>query len=213
VSRAITYARVSTSHHEQNPDVQVAELRRYCHAREWPISDEVIDHGFSGGTDQRPGLKKIMMLARSRKIDIVVVTKLDRLARSLRHLVSILDELKSLGVLFVSINDQIDFTTASGRLMLHLLAAFAEFERSLIRERTIAGIEYARSRGTVLGRPRLHDPQEILELRAKGKSYRAISKMLNVPMGTITTAIRGAHKSPLSEPLKNPTKSRRKYGQ
>ncbi len=76
--RAITYSRVSTSHHDQNPEVQCAELRRYCSARGWAITEELIDHGFSGGSDQRPGLKRLLELARARAVDVVVVTKLDR---------------------------------------------------------------------------------------------------------------------------------------
>src|SRR5882757_6013047 len=94
--RVAIYARCSTSHHDQKPEVQIQELKRYCSARDWKITEEIIDHGFSGGTDQRPGLKQLMALVHSRKVDVVVVTKLDRMARSLKHLVTVLDELNSL---------------------------------------------------------------------------------------------------------------------
>lgn len=141
--RVLIYARVSTS--EQNPQIQIAELKRYCEARQWILIDEITDLGFTGANDKRPGLQKLLMLARSRQIDVVVVVKLDRLFRSLKHLVSTLHEFTELGVEFISIKDQIDMTTAAGRLMVHMLAAFSEFEKSLIVERTIAGINRKRS--------------------------------------------------------------------
>lgn len=192
--KAAIYARVSTSHHDQKPEIQVEELKRYCQARGWTIAKEITDH-VSGGTDQRPGLKQLMALVRSRKIDCVVVTKMDRLFRSLKHLITALDEFQALGVLFVSVGDQIDMGTASGRLMLQIVGAFGEFERALIRERTLAGLAFAKSRGKRLGRPRVHSHEAIQRLRGQGLSYRAIAEQLKVPMGTITEAIRSARKS------------------
>jgi DNA invertase Pin-like site-specific DNA recombinase len=189
ILRALIYARVSTSHHDQKPEAQIEELRRYCTARGWDISDEIVDHGYSGGTDQRPGLKRLMALVRARNVDVVVVTKLDRFARSLKHLVAALDEFSSLGVLFVSVGDQIDLTTASGRLMLHLLAAFAEFERGLIRERTLAGLAFARSQGKRLGRPKTRPDAEILRLRAQGASYSQIQRQLKISRPSIHRAL------------------------
>lgn len=201
--RVAIYARVSTSHHDQKPEVQVEELRKHCRSRGWQVAEELIDLGYSGGTDQRPGLKRLMAKARSRDIDLVIVTKLDRMARSLRHLIGILDEFSALGVLFVSVHDQIDLTTASGRLMLHIVAAFGEFERALIRERTLAGLAYARSKGKRLGRPPVHNPDAIRRLRLDGCSYREIARRLGAPMGTITRALRGAHNTPPLAPEKN----------
>lgn len=103
------------------------ELASFCDARNWHILEEIVDHGYSGGTDQRPGLKQLLTLVHARKVDIILVTKLDRIARSLKHLVAMLDEFQELGVQFVSIHDQIDLTTPAGRLMLHIIASFAEF--------------------------------------------------------------------------------------
>lgn len=194
--RVGTYSRVSTSDKGQNPKVQQEELRRYCAARGWDISIEVVDEGFSGGTDKRPGLKQLMSLARSRKIDVIAVVKLDRLFRSLKHLVTTLDELDCLGVRFISIQDQIDLTTASGRLMLHLLGAFGEFERALIRERTLMGLAHARRHGKRLGRPRTHDVDTLKALRAKGASFREIQRITGAPMGCIARALQTARKSP-----------------
>lgn len=187
--RALTYSRVSTER-DQNPEAQRAELARYCEARGWELIEEVVDHGFSGGTDQRPGLKRLLTLVRARKVDVVIVTKLDRFARSLKHLVAALDEFTALGVTFVSVGDQIDLTTASGRLMLHLLAAFAEFERALIRERTRLGLDHARRQGKRLGRPKCRDDGAIRLLRAGGLSYAEIQDRLGISKGAVCRALR-----------------------
>jgi len=200
--RSLIYARVSTSNHDQKPEIQIHSLREYCQARGWSVGSEIIDHGFSGGTDKRPGLRQLMSLVRARRVDVVVVTKLDRLARSLRHLVALLDEFSALGIQFVSIGDQLDMTTASGRLMLHLIGAFAEFERAMIRERTVAGLVYARSQGKTLGRPRIRDDVPILALRAEGLSYRAIAKRLAVSRGAIYRALHGVPKTSTKSPEK-----------
>ena len=197
-TRVAIYARVSTSHHEQKPEIQTNELKRYCEARGWRNYEEFVDHGYSGGTDNRPGLKRLLAQARSREIDVIVVTKLDRLFRSLKHLVTVLDEFSALGVQFIATKDAIDWTTPTGRLFTQILASLAEFEKELIRERTLAGLAHARATGKRLGRPTLHDHDEIRRLRANGLSYRAIVRKLNAPMGVVTKAIKNAPKSPLS---------------
>lgn len=206
--KAITYSRVSTSHHEQRPEIQVQELRRYCLVRNWDLIEEIVDHGFSGGTDQRPGFKRIMTLARSRQADVVVVTKLDRLFRSLKHLVSTLDEFQSLGVQFVSIGDQIDLSTASGRLMTQILGAFSEFERGLIRDRTLAGLAHAKLNGKKLGRPKQTDDVAILKMRYEGLSYTQIQRALNVSRPAIRRAIKSCGtKSPSNRTSNSPINS------
>jgi len=206
--RVATYSRVSTGHHGQNPEVQVHELRRYCEARGWAISQEIVDHGYSGSTEVRPGLRKLMALVRSRELDVVVVVKLDRLFRSLKHLVATLEDLQVLDVQFVAVKDNVDYTTPAGRLFVQMLGSLAEFEKSLLRERTMMGLAHARAQGKQLGRPRQHDPLEIRRQRAQGASYRAIARSLGVPMGTITQALRGgAHKTPPNSTSKSSTKS------
>lgn len=195
--KVVTYSRVSTSHHQQRPEIQVGELRRYSEARSWDIIEEIVDHGVSGGSNNRPGLSRLLALARTRKVDVIVVTKLDRLFRSLKHLVTVLDELKSLGIQFVSVHDQIDLTTASGRLMLQIIAAFGEFERALIRERTLLGLAFAKSQGKILGRPKIRDDAAILGLRAQGMSYSQIQKRLGVSRPAVHRALKAAStKSP-----------------
>lgn len=193
--RVATYSRVSTIDKGQKPEAQADELRRYCHSRGWKMIEEIADHGFSGGTDQRPGLKHLMKLARERKIDVVAVTKLDRFARSLKHLVGVLDEFASIGVVFVSVNDQIDLTTASGRLMVHLLAAFAEFERSLVSDRTKAGLAHARRLGKVLGRPKCRPDEAIIRLRDQGLSYSQIAKRVGCERSAIYRALKAVAKT------------------
>jgi DNA invertase Pin-like site-specific DNA recombinase len=209
--RAVTYSRVSTAD-KQNPEAQASEMRRYCSVREWKVELEIADKGFSGGTGlgERPGLDRLIAMARARQIDVIVVTKLDRLFRSLRHLVAVLDEIHELGVLFVSIYDHIDLSTASGRLMLHLLGAFGEFERALIRERTMVGLAYAKSRGKRLGRPKTCDDDEIVRLRREGFSYTEIQKRLGISRPSIRRAIVAGDistKTLFSSPTKNSIKS------
>jgi DNA invertase Pin-like site-specific DNA recombinase len=149
-----------------------------------------------------------MQLARCRKVNTIIVSKLDRLARSLRHLLGLLDEFNSLGVTFVSVGDQIDMSTPSGRFMTHILGAFGEFERAMIRERTLRGLEHARRKGKRLGRPRIRNDAAILALRAQGLSYTAIQNRLGISRGAIFRATRAVSKSPSCQALKNSVKSK-----
>lgn len=194
--KVATYSRVSTSHHNQNPEVQVHELRRYCEARGWTIAHEIVDHGFSGGTDVRPGLKELLALVRERKIDVVIVVKMDRLFRSLKHLVSTLEEWQAVGVQFVATKDNIDYTTPAGRLLAQILGSLAEFEKSLLIERTMLGLEHARRQGKTLGRPKTRDDQKIQALRSQGLSYTAIQKKLGISRGAISRALQTVPKTP-----------------
>jgi DNA invertase Pin-like site-specific DNA recombinase len=149
--RAAIYARVSTT--DQTVDNQLLELRRYVEARHWTPT-EYVDVGVSGAKDRRPELDRLLADAKRRKFDVLVVWRLDRLGRNLKHLVVLLDELQALGISFVSMGEGIDCTTPAGRLQLHVLAALAEFERGRIQERVKAGLQRARAQGTRLGRPR-----------------------------------------------------------
>src|SRR5689334_15800073 len=121
--RAAIYARVSTS--DQEPENQLQELRRYAEARGW-TAVEYIDRGVSGAKDRRPSLDRLVGDARRRRFDVLVVWRLDRLGRNLKHLVTLLEDVQALGVAFVSLGEGIDCTTAAGRLQLHVLAALAE---------------------------------------------------------------------------------------
>jgi DNA invertase Pin-like site-specific DNA recombinase len=151
VTRCAIYARVSTF--EEEPENQLAELRQYTVARGWTFV-EYVDRGVSGSKDRRPALDQLVADAKRRKFEVLLCWRLDRLGRNLRHLVVLLEELRAVGVAFVSLNEGIDATTPAGKLQLHVLAALAEFERERIRERVHAGLARARAQGTRLGRPR-----------------------------------------------------------
>ena len=175
------YARVSTS--DQNCAAQLQELGSYCITRTWDVYDRYVDAGISGAKDRRPELDRLMKDAKSRRFDAVVVTKLDRFSRSLSHMVSQLEELQAAGVRFLAINQGIDTgkDNPTGRLMVHLLTSFAEFERDLIRERTCAGIVYARSQGKRLGRPRVVvDRTKVQDMRDAGLSWTDIAWALKI---------------------------------
>ena len=149
--RAAIYARVSTL--DQEPENQLEELRRYIAARGW-IGVEHVDRGVSGSREKRPALDALLKDARHRRFDVLIVWRLDRLGRSLRHLILLLEELSALGVGFISLHEGIDATTPAGRLQMHILGAIAEFERGRIVERVRAGLQRARAQGTKLGRRR-----------------------------------------------------------
>jgi DNA invertase Pin-like site-specific DNA recombinase len=149
--RAALYARVSTL--DQHTDNQLVELRRYAAARGWDMVEHV-DHGVSGAKDRRPALDAMVADAKRRRFDAVVVWRLDRLGRNLKHLITLIDELQALGIAFVSLGEGIDATTPAGKLQLHILAAIAEFERARIQERVRAGRARAKAQGKRLGRPR-----------------------------------------------------------
>jgi DNA invertase Pin-like site-specific DNA recombinase len=150
---AAIYARVSTNNGHQNPEMQLRELREYCQHRGWDVTGCYTDVGVSGTKDSRPALNRLMADAHQRRFDAIVVWKLDRFGRSLRHLLNSLAELEALGVAFVSLRDNLDLTTPTGRLMFQVIGAMAEFERSLIVERVKAGMRNARAKGKRIGRP------------------------------------------------------------
>ena len=183
--RAALYARVSTL--DQEPENQLAELRRYVEARGWEPS-EYVDRGVSGAKDRRPALDALIKDAKRRKFDALVCWRLDRLGRSLKHLVTLLDELQALGVAFVSLGEGIDCTTPAGRLQLHILAALAEFERARIAERVTAGLQRAKRQGQTLGRPRRDFTRSELA-RVEGLPTREAARVLGVPRSTLQRAL------------------------
>jgi DNA invertase Pin-like site-specific DNA recombinase len=186
--RVALYARVSMPL-GQNPEVQLTELREHAARRGWRVVNEFVDRA-SGAKEQRPALNRMMVDARRRRFDLIVVWKIDRFGRSLKHLVNALAELDALGVAFVSLRDNLDLGTPSGRLMFQIIGAMAEFERALIQERVRAGLRHARASGKRLGRPKVDvDAAKVAALRASGSSWRAISKTLGVGIGTLYKAV------------------------
>ncbi|MGE0525669.1 MAG: recombinase family protein [Bdellovibrionales bacterium] len=181
------YIRISTP--DQHSHMQRDELLAFCHARGWVMA-EIYEDQMTGTHANRPEFQRLLRHARQRKIDILLCWKLDRCFRSLKDMVNTIQELGELGIEFASLRDNIDMTTASGRLMAHLLAAFGEFEAALCRERVRAGLDAAKRRGKKLGRPRTIDDTKIKELRASGQTYSQIGNALNISPGSISLALK-----------------------
>ena len=197
MKKAALYARVSTGK-GQDVDLQLMELREFALKRGWQ-AEEYVDSGESGAKVKRPALDKLLKDAKARKIDVVIVWKLDRLGRSLPHLLHMLTEFEALGVAFVSLRENIDMTTPSGRLMAHLIGAFAEFEREIIGERVKAGIEAARRKGKRVGRKPTPAVtlKKIIELHQDPQgnhSLREIATKAKTSVGTVQRTIEGYRK-------------------
>jgi DNA invertase Pin-like site-specific DNA recombinase len=181
MKRAALYARVSTG--DQTVAPQLDALRSYCERRNLEAV-EFVDEGVSGARDRRPALDALLQAVRRREVDVVAVVKLDRLARSVRHLTSLAAELEALGVDLVVLDQGIDTSTPAGRLLFNVLASIAEFERDLIVERTRAGLAAARRRGVHCGRPRSATTTELAaraaRMRQAGQSTAYIAEVLKV---------------------------------
>jgi DNA invertase Pin-like site-specific DNA recombinase len=173
------YARVSTKN-GQDPEMQLAELREYIRNRKWKIAGEYVDNGVSGAADSRPELNRLMADANRRRFDVVVVWKFDRFARSVSHLLRALETFRALGIEFVSLSENIDTSTPTGKMVFTVLASVSELERSLIGERVRAGLRNAKARGTRLGRPSLKNLTviETQKLRREGRKSRISFKDL-----------------------------------
>lgn len=181
MSTLIGYARVSTI--EQDPALQLDALKAAGCRRVFT------DHA-SGATDARPQLAKCLDFLVAG--DVLVVWRLDRLGRSLRDLINLMNQLDERGIQFRSVTEAIDTTTATGRMMYAIFGALAEFERELIRERTKAGLAAARARGRNGGRPRVMTPrrlQQAQQLRADGVTLDEIANTLGVGRSTVVRAL------------------------
>lgn len=189
------YARVSTNN--QDTEVQLKQLRTYCKQRKLTIYKEYVDH-MTGSRENRPGFLRIMGDARTRKIDAVLVWKFDRFARSTKALIMALEEFRVLGVDFISYTEQVDTSTPMGKAMFTMISAIAEFERSLIQERVVAGLKRAREKGVKLGRPRVAiNIQEAIRLRDKENlGYKQIARRLGLPRTTLYRTLRAIPKTP-----------------
>jgi DNA invertase Pin-like site-specific DNA recombinase len=187
-SRVAIYARVSTK--DQSCEMQLRDLRAYCASRGFLQVSEYVDIGESGATDSRPELNRLMHHARKRQIDAVLVWRFDRFARSTKHLLLALEEFRSKGIQFVSYQENMDTGSPLGQALFTIVAAVAQLERDLIRERVCAGIRNARAAGKSLGRPRrIVDSDVIARMRSEGASVRQISRDLGVGYGTVRTRL------------------------
>lgn len=190
--RVALYLRVSTS--GQTVENQRIELERVAAAAGWAVIGVYEDAGISGGKgrDQRPAFDRLLKDASRRKFDIVAAWSVDRLGRSLVDLVGFLQDMHAVGVDLYLHQQALDTTTPSGRAMFGMLGVFAEFERGIIRERVNAGLARARTKGVILGRPRLSDTVKASarEAKAEGLSIRAIAEKLNISVGSAHKALK-----------------------
>jgi DNA invertase Pin-like site-specific DNA recombinase len=179
ITKVAIYARVSTINHGQDVSLQARELEQFAQARGWHTVDAYIDAGVSGAKDSRPELNRLMADAHKRRFDVVTVWRFDRFARSVSHLLRALETFNALGIAFVSLSEQMDTTTPTGKMVFTVLGAVAELERSLIAERVRAGLRNARAKGKTLGRPRVTvDSARIGCLRSQGRTIREIADEL-----------------------------------
>jgi putative DNA-invertase from lambdoid prophage Rac len=188
------YARVSTT--DQTNTIQVRELKEYVERRGWEVAGIYQDQ-MSGAKASRPGLDQLMADARLRRFDAVAVWKLDRFGRSLVHCVSGIQELASMGIRFLATSQGLDTdeSNPASKLLMHILAAVAQFERELIRERVSAGMRAAKAHGTktgnAIGRPRrIFDRSEVVRLRATGLSIERVARQMRIGVGTAVRVLK-----------------------
>ncbi|MCL2448608.1 MAG: recombinase family protein [Polyangiaceae bacterium] len=189
--RVAVYARVSTL--DQSHESQLGECRAYCERRGWSVVGEFVDQGISGTKDRRPALDDMMTRVRRGGVDVVAVWKFSRFARSVRHLVTALEEFRALDVDFVSISEGIDTSTPVGRMTFAMVGAIDEFFVDTLRENTRAGLAVAKRKGKRLGRPRRRiDVDEARRLVAGGMSVRGAARAMAVPLRTVQRALKAA---------------------
>ncbi len=186
------YARVSRHDNDQNPENQAIKLREYASRYEWQVHDVYTDR-LSGAKTSKPDLDRMLKDARARRFGAILVVRLDRLARSSRQLLNILEDLRMRGIELIYTDQDIDTTTPAGKLLFTVLAAVSELELDLIRERTKDGLARARAEGKRLGRP--PSPiltERIIELRTEGKSLREIGNELGLSHQAVKQRLRRA---------------------
>jgi DNA invertase Pin-like site-specific DNA recombinase len=187
MKRAVLYLRVSTL--DQHPETQLHDLRGLAAQRGLEIVEEYTDR-ISGARAKRPGLDQLLVDARRGKFDVVLVWAFDRLARSVRHFLEVLDELNHLNIEFVSFRENIDTGGPLGRAMVIIVGAIAELERNLIIERVRAGMRRARLEGRRLGRPPLNvDRDALLRDRSRGQSLSQLAKAYGISRASVARAL------------------------
>ena len=206
--KAAIYARVSTANNGQDPTMQTRELREYCERRGWTVAGEYVDIGISGTKEKRPELDRLVGEAHRRRFDAVVVWRFDRFARSVSHLLRALETFKSLGIEFVSLSEQVDTSTPTGKMVFTVLGAVAELERSLIVERVRAGLRNAKAKGKSLGRPRVTvDAARIAVLLSQGLSWAKVGERLGLGEGTVRRTAAASAKNPFKIVAATPVES------
>ena len=190
LQQAAIYGRVSTLTN-QSVEMQARDLRQLAECRSFQVVREYFDEGVSGAKSSRPALDEMLADAKRGKFRVLLVWKLDRLGRSLAHLVRLLEDLRACNVEIVSFSEGLDFTTTTGKLLYQVLSAFAEFERDCIRERVRAGMRNARAKGRPIGRPPQtqlspEDRKSIAEAYwCRKASFRQLAKRFDTSVGTV----------------------------
>ena len=185
--KAALYLR--TSHADRTTENQRRELRKAAKRAGWSIAAVYEDNGISGakGRDGRPGFDQMLKDANRREFDVIMAWSVDRLGRSLQHLVGFLDEVHALNIdLYLHVQG-LDTTTPAGKALFQMLGVFAEFERAMIRERVMAGLARAKAQGKAIGRPKVNGQVEkkVLKLRSGGMGIKRIAKKAGVAVGTV----------------------------
>ena len=191
MKRAAFYVRVSTI--DQHPETQLRELREYAKNRGLTIAGEYVDHGFGGAKARRPALDRMLEDARRCRFDTLIVWSCDRLARSTKHFLQVLDELDSCGVQFVSLREAFDTSGALGRAFLGIVAVLGEMERALLIERVRSGMARARSEGRQIGRARLDvNREQVIQDRRSGMSLTQVAKRHNISRASVCRLMKEA---------------------
>jgi DNA invertase Pin-like site-specific DNA recombinase len=191
MKKCAVYARVSTL--EQHVETQLYDLRQLAQKRGFEVVAEYTDHGVSGAKARRPGLNALMTDARKRKFSVVLVTAFDRVARSTKHFLQVIDEFDNLGIEFVSRRENVDTSGPMGRLFLTLIGSIAELEADLIKERIQAGMRRRRLEGYRLGRQPLDvDREAIVADRLGGMSLTQTAKKYRVSRASVIRFVRNA---------------------
>ena len=176
--RVAIYARVSTD--DQTNQTQINELKRYCEMKGWSDLTTFQDEGVSGTKTSRPEFDKMIEAAQNKEFDVIAVWRFDRASRSTRHLLELLDSFQKWGVDFVSLKEQIDTSSAAGKLMFTMISAFAQFERDVISDRTKAAMKRLKSEGKQIGRERSIDYDRFIELKAEGYRPPEIAQKMGI---------------------------------
>jgi len=189
------YARVSTD--EQTPDAQLHDLREYIDNRGWSKVREFVDEGVSGSKDSRPAWNSLWDAMQKGQVKVLVVHALDRLGRSLPHLVKIITACVERNITLISFRENIDLSTSTGRMIAGIFSVLAEYELSMIRERTRAGMRAAKARGSQIGKKRRYfDKQKATELRDQGWGQIRIARKLGIGVGRVNKWVREEYLPP-----------------
>jgi DNA invertase Pin-like site-specific DNA recombinase len=195
VRKVAIYCRVSTL--DQTVDNQLIELRDHCSKMGWEITKEYSDEGLSGtlSRDKRPALNSLIKDAYRKRFDAVVCWDISRIGRSMKELVLFLSDMKDRDIGIVSVRQGFDTSTTMGEMMFQFVGILSSWEREMIRERTLAGLERAKSEGKTLGRKKVINDEittKIIELRNAKKSIRAIASEVGVSVGTVSNTLKVA---------------------